>query len=314
MNDISGRREALTRYIPIILFMLSSTAHAQNQPDVTALISTSIANAEQNAKAALDYTFKENYVSNTTTSAQGTGIRGGAISGGAGATTSVAGSPTSVAVANNGGGDGEFSIQYDIVFIEGFPYRRVVGMDHKPLKPESVAAESKRFDAAVAGVHELSTQQRLRMVNNGNALMVDPKQLNSQYNCKITGHQKIQKRPATVVECKLRTDLPESADTASAPISKDIKLWIDDQQPFFVQTRAVLNHVDKGRKLNTLTVQWSLIDGVWHQTFTEVDWVSTVGPETRGKITDTFSDFKRFRTESTILPGFLPVVPLPPQP
>ena len=294
--------------------MLSSTALAQNQPDVTALINTSIANAEQNAKSALDYTFKENYVSNTTTSAQGTGIRGGAISGGGGATTSVAGSPTSVATQNNGGGDGEFSIQYDIVFIEGFPYRRVVGMDHKPLKPESVAAESKRFDAAVAGVHELSTQQRLRLVNNGNALMVDPKQLNSQYNCKITGHQKIQKRPATVVECKLRTDLPEPADTASAPISKDIKLWIDDQQPFFVQTRAVLNHVDKGRKLNTLTVQWSLIDGVWHQTFTEVDWVSTVGPETRGKITDTFSDFKRFRTESTILPGFLPVVPLPPQP
>jgi hypothetical protein len=289
-----------------------SLSFAETPPDATALINTSIANAEQNAKAALDYTFQENYVSSTNTSANGTGMGGGAISGASNATRSVAGSPTSVAIANNGGGDGEFSIQYDIVFIEGFPYRRVIGMDHKPLTPESAAAESKRYDAAVAGIHEMSQQQRLQMVKRVNALMIDPKQLSSQYDCKITGHQKIQKRPATVVECRLRADLP--ADTTTELISKDIKLWIDDQQPFFVQTRAVLNHVDKGQKLNTLTVQWSQIDGVWHQTSSTVDWVSTVGPETRGKIVDTFSDFKKFRTKATILPGFLPVVPLPPQP
>jgi hypothetical protein len=292
---------------------LSRTVFAQTQPDAATLINSSIANADQNAKDALAYTFHENYVSSTETSANGTGISGGAISGGAGATRSVAGSPTSVTTANNGGGDGEFSIQYDIVFIEGFPYRRVISMDHKPLTPDSAAAESKRYDDAVAGIHEMSEQQRLKMVRKVNALMVDPKQLSTQYDCKVNGHQKIQKRPATIVECKLRADLPAPADSTEL-VSKDIKLWIDDQQPFFVQTRAVLNHVDKGRKLNTLTVQWGLIDGVWHQTSSTVDWVSTVGPETRGKIVDTFSDFKKFRTEATILPGFLPVVPLPPQP
>ena len=41
--------------------MLSGAAPAQNQPDATALINTSIANAEQNAKAAFAYTFRENY-------------------------------------------------------------------------------------------------------------------------------------------------------------------------------------------------------------------------------------------------------------
>jgi hypothetical protein len=298
----------------IALSLFTGPVFAQNPPDAAALITSSIANAEQNAKAALAYTFRENYVSTVATLAEGTGMSGGAISGGPNATRSVAGSPTAVASQNNGGGDGEVSTQYDVFFIEGIPYRRVIGVNHQPLSPESIAAESKRYDSAVAYVHTMSEEQKREMVKSNNAFLIDPSQLTTQYDCKITGHEKVQKRPATVVQCKLRADLPAPTGDAPAPTIKDVKLWIDDQQPFFVRTRAVLNHIDKERKLNTLTIQWSLIDGVWHQTSAEVDWVATVGPSTRGKSTDTFSDFKKFRTEATVLPGFLPVLPLPPQP
>jgi hypothetical protein len=298
----------------IALSLFTGPVFAQNPPDAAALIASSIANAEQNAKAALAYTFHENYVSSVYSSASGTGIRGGAISGAAGSTRSVAGSPTDVATQDNGGGGGETSTQYDVLFIEGIPYRRVTGLNHLPINAESAAAESKRYDAAVAYVHTMSEEQRREMVKNNNEFLFDPKLLTTQYDCKITGHEKVQKRPATVVQCKLRDDLPTPGADATGPTIKDVKLWIDDQQPFFVRTRAVLNHIDKERKLNNLTIQWSLIDGVWHQTSAEVDWVATVGPSTRGKSTDTFSDFKKFRTEATVLPGFLPVLPLPPQP
>jgi hypothetical protein len=300
----------LTRYIPIAaitILMLSSIVFAQNQPDAATLINNSIANAEQNSKAALAYTFHENYVSTTSTSAVGTGGGPQTIRG-----SSVASSPTSVTTANNGGGDGEWSIQYDVLFIEGIPYRRVTSLDRKPLTPESAATESTRYDSTVASIHEMSAQQRLRMLKSGNSLTIDPAQFATHYDCKIAGHQKVQKRPATVVQCKLRGDAPPPTDATPAPISKDVKLWIDDEKPFFVQTRAVLNRIDKYRKLNTLTIQWSLIDGVWHQTSTELEWVSTVGPETRGKIVDSFSDFKKFRTEATILPGYTADIPLPP--
>ena len=300
----------------IALSLLSGPALAQNQPDAAALIASSIANAEQNAKAALAYTFRENYVSTVATLAGGTGIRGGAISGAAGSTRSVAGSPTDVATQDNGGGGGEVSTQYDVFFIEGIPYRRVIGVNHQPLSPESIAAESKRYDSAVAYVHTMSEEERREMVKSNNAFLIDPSQLTTQYDCKITGHEKVQKasRHRRPMQTSRSSDLPAPTGDAPAPIIKDVKLWIDDQQPFFVRTRAVLNHIDKERKLNTLTIQWSLIDGVWHQTSAEVDWVATVGPSTRGKSTDTFSDFKKFRTEATVLPGFLPVLPLPPQP
>ena len=289
--------------------MLSAVALAQNQPDAAALINTSIANAEQNAKTAFAYTFQENYHVTTKKSSEGSGlsramnIKTGAVS-----------VQTSVANADNGGVDDDWSIQYDVLFIEGIPYRRLISTDHKPLTPEVAASESKRYDATVASIHEMSPRQRLQMLKNDNTLMIDPTQLTSQYDCKIDGHQKVRKRPATVVQCRLRADAPAPTDATAAPISNNIKLWVDDQQPFFVRTHAVLNHIDKSRKLTNLTVDWSLIDGVWHQTSTELDWVSTSGTTTRGTIVDVFSDFKKFRTEAKLLHGYTAVVPLPPEP
>ena len=298
----------------IAISMLSATALAQNQPDATALINTSIANAEQNAKAALAYTFKENYVTTVSSgydrSAQQVRIQQGV----AGNAKSSA-APLSTGPGSDQGENGESSTQYDVLFLEGIPYRRVLSVNHQPINAESVAAESKRYDAAVAAVHAMSPEQREAYAKNGNTIAVDPKQLLTQYDCKITGHEKIQKRPATVVECKPRTDLPAASSNAASPLSPEIKLWIDDQQPFFVKTRAVLNRkIDQNRKATNVTIQWTLIDGVWHQTFTEVEWVSVQSFTDKGKSVDKFTDFKKFRTDATILPGFTPDVPPPPQP
>lgn len=280
--------------ITATIFLLSGIdAFAQNPPTVAALIDQSIANAEQNATAALSYTFRENYVGSTTTLTQRSRF-------------------SSTNIVNR---ESESSTQYDVLFIKGIPYRRIVSVNHQPLSSKVAAAESKRYDAAVAAIYAMSDEQRLKMTKGGNSLMVDPRQLTSLYHCNITGHEKVQRRPATVVECKLRQDLTTPSGDATSPISTDIKFWIDDQQPFFVRTRATLNRsIDQGRKLTRLNVQWRLIDGVWHQTSTEVDWIGPDGSGTEGKVIDSFSDFKRFRTAVKILPGDTSDVPLPEQP
>ena len=310
----------MKRYMPIasitVLLMLSGPASAQNQPDATALINNSIANAEQNAKAAFAYTFHENYVTSMTSGCDKSAEQ---EPHGEARRTSIATSaflppaqaPTDGCDSNR---DHESSTQYEVLFIEGIPYRRVVSVNRRPLTAEATAAESKRYDAAVATIHSMSQEQRQAMMKGSNTLAVDPKQLLTHYDCKITGHEKVQKRPATVVACKLRNDLFAQSSTAN-PISSDIKLWIDDQQPFFSRTRATLDHtIDKNRKLTVATIQWSLIDGVWHQTSTQVEWVGPQGSGTKGKSVDIFSDFKRFRSEATILPEYLPDIPLPQQP
>jgi hypothetical protein len=311
----------MTRHMTIACIAalsISSASFAQNPPDAATLINTSIANAEQNAKAALAYTFHENYVISMTSDADS---MSSSTMGGGGPGSSAIATATRSATgvrpsSGTAGGGGETSTQYDVFFIEGIPYRRVVGVNHDPLTPESAAAESNRYDAAVAAVHAMSNEQRMEMLKGGNSLAVDPKQLTTMYDCKIAGHDKVRKRPATVVQCKLRNDLPAQSNANATPMSKEIKLWIDDEQPFFVKTRATLNRtIDKYRRFTTVTIQWTLIDGVWHQTSTEADWVGLNDPKSeQGKITDTFSDFKRFRTESTILPDYPSDLPLPPQP
>jgi hypothetical protein len=298
----------MTRFISFTAFfvLLSGGAVAAQSPKaVAALIDQSIANADQNATAALAYTFHENYVGSTTTST--------AVAQYGATILSPKVSRPTFTIGRNG--DSESSVQYDVLFVKGVPFRRIAGINHQPLSPELAAAESKRYDAAVAAIHAMSDEQRLKMTKGSNSLMVDPRQLIDLYECNITGHEKVQKRPATVVQCRVRHDIPRQSDAAANLISTDIKLWIDDQQPFFVRTRAILNRsIDKDRKLTLLNIQWKLIDGVWHQISTEVAWVGPEGSGIRGKVVDSFSDFKRFRTEAKILPGYTPEVPLPPQP
>lgn len=299
----------MTRFISFTAFLVLSlspgSGSAQSSQTAATLINQSIANADQNAPAALAYTFHENYVGSMTTSTAD-------VQYGATRLSPTMSRPTFTAGSN---GDNESSVQYDVLFVKGVPFRRIVGTNHQPLSPEAVAAESKRYDAAVAAIYAMSDKQRLKTAKGSNSLMVDPRQLMNLYECRITGHDKVQRRPATVVECKARHDVSSQGGNTAEPVSTDIKLWIDDQQPFFVRTRAILNrNVDGDRKLTLLIIQWVLIDGVWHQKSTEVDWVGPEGSGIKGKAVDTFSDFKRFRIEAKILLGYTPEVPLPAQP
>ena len=269
-----------------VSLLLCTATFAQTSPDVTTLINTSIANAQQNAKAAFAYTFHENYISSTTAGCDSSSQQQPHGTTGRAAITGNAFMPPAQTPPDgcDSNRDHESSTQYDVLFIEGIPYRRVVSVNRQPLSAEAAEAESKRYDATVAAIHSMSDEQRQAMRKGGNTLAVDPSQLLTRYDCRITGHEKVQKRPATVVQCKLRTDLPTQSGAAATPISSDIKLWIDEQQPFFSRTRATLDHtIDKNRKLTAATIQWSLIDGVWHQTSAQVEWVGTAGLRNKRK-------------------------------
>jgi hypothetical protein len=284
-------RETLVVFL-LLLCANSSWARgpqAVEKKSAESLIDESNANAEQNAKAALAYTFSENYVASQT---QDIGRRNWRASHAGGAGESIK------------GGDSEFSMQYDVLFIKNVPYRRLVSVNHRPLSHTAAAEVSERYDAMVATIHVMSDEQRLKMAEGGgHAVMVDPKQLTSLYACSIVGHGKVQMRAATMVECKPRTDLTVKNGGAAEPVSTDVKLWIDEEQPFFARTSAVLDRkIHEDQRLTKIIVQWRLFDGVWHQALTEVDWVGPEGSGIHGKVVDTFFHFKRFRVDAKIVP------------
>jgi hypothetical protein len=51
-------------------------------------------------------------------------------------------------------------IQLDVLFIEGIPYRRLIGINNQKLPPELIPFESQKYDCAVATIYTLSPQQR----------------------------------------------------------------------------------------------------------------------------------------------------------
>jgi hypothetical protein len=286
--------------------LLRGACLAQTPQTATALIEASIVNADANAKEALSYTFHEddaNLVADTTGEPPRPTLP----------ESQLGISPYMV------NGEYRWSVQYDVLFVEGIPYRRVVGINGQPLSPKIAAWESERYDHAVATIHALSPeqrQQRLRAPEGMASIMTDPKQLTSSYDCKITGHEKVEKRPATVIHCKPRHDLPQT-DTA---VNGSVTLWVDDQQPFFHRTRMVLDHaVGRYGAGTVVTFTWSLLDGVWHQTSTELAWVGAEKPVknvnaptlpgarvdieqvSQGRVVNTFSNFKKFRIESRIV-------------
>lgn len=293
----------LTWFALIILSAWSTPCLTQT--DASALIDASIANADVNAKDALYYTCHEN--------------DSNVIPAEPPPTPKVPGTQWMIPVYMVNSAY-RWSVQLDVLFVEGIPLRRMTGINGQKLAPELATFESEKYDRAVAAIHALSPeqrQQRLIAPDGTKSIFFDAKQLKSSYNCRVTGREKLEKRPSTVIRCKPLREL-QSPD-ASKKMSGEVTLWIDNQKPFFHRTSVVLDHnIGQYGRGTTFTDTWSLIDGVWHETSTELNWVGTdtisksvdtpqpgvkFNIEQTGQGTEiiTFSDFKKFRTESRIL-------------
>ncbi len=269
----------LLQIATVVLALLSrataqhpATPQQHTSQTVAALIQTAVANAAVNAGSAYEFTFHEDYVS------LGTRVFS--------------------------------STQYELLFVEGVPYRRLVGINGSSLSRQKAVEESKRYDLAVATIHAMSPEQRRQMANPGqsqayNSLLTDPDRLLSLYDCKFAGHQYVVNRLATMVRCTLRHNAPQAApqsDPAAVPLGKELPLWIDDRKPFISRVRTWFDHAFGPYGAgSTVTTTWKLIDGVWLQTSTEFSWIGAENPAFKGMDIDTFSRFKRFRTGSFLL-------------
>jgi hypothetical protein len=276
---------------------------AQGPQNASTLIDAAISNADTNSKEALRYTFHEEE-SNVVPDM------------GRPPTPRLPGTQWSIPVymVNS---EYRWSIERDILFVEAVPYRRVTGINGQKLPPDIAALESEKYDRAVTAIHALSAQQRQQYLST-TSLNFDPRSLNDSYTCRLTGHEKIDKRPATVIQCKPVRACQKSDE--SRQFHGKVTLWIDKEQPFFHRTSVVLDRpINQYGVGTTVTDTWKLIDGVWHETSMEVSWIgvdtitknldfpeqgrpsSTMEQTSRGTTISTYSNFKKFVAKSTII-------------
>jgi hypothetical protein len=291
-------------YFMAVVFLSAHTGCvAQELPDALSLIGAAISNADVNSKEALRYTFNEeesNIVPDMGTTP----------------TPTVPGTqwPIPVYMVN---AQYRWSTERDVLFIEGVPYRRVMQINGQKLPPDLAALESDKYDHAVTTLHALSAEQRQQYLS-ATSFAFDPRSLKDSYSCRLTGHEKVEKRPAIVVECKPDRACPKSV--ASRQLHGRVTLWIDKEQPFFHRIRVVLDcPVDQYGPGTTVTDTWSLMDGVWHETSVELSWIGidtitknldiptpgrptgTIEQTSRGTTITVSSKFKKFQVESTII-------------
>gem|GEM_PF-1620831 len=280
-------RPALCLFLALLLLSTIAVADSPRTPAaVTKLINACIASAQANADNAYRYNFSEDWqtVSNDTNHA----------------------SPIT------------HSFQYDVTFIDTYPFRRKVGIDGYPLTAESAAIEQARYDREFTRIRALSPEQRIQALADRNALIFDPAQLATHYACRFNGSGKIAGEDNTIIECTL---LPETIVAPPPPprtkykryaplpeekttLPKSITFWVDRQHNFFHRTRMVLSS-DMGDygKDSIVTNDWSLIKDVWHQTSTRIEYNGTREHSGTGIIVDTYSNFRKFTSEVTFMPG-----------
>jgi hypothetical protein len=265
----------------ILAAILSLTAAASAQ-SADSLIKSAIAAANTNASNAYAYNFHENWatVSNDMT----------------------AQFPVTK------------SIQYDVTFIDTFPFRRKVGIDGYPLNDASIAIENARYEKAFADIRAMTPAERTKALEDQDALLFDPAVLASNYTCTITGHKTIDKRPSTVVDCAVnKHPLTHAAKSDFLPAR--LTFWIDVEHPFFHRTRMVLaDNAGEYGPDTVVTIQWQLDGDVWHHTSTQIDFKNTKDHPYGGEIVDSFSNFKKFRSETTFVTRAKIAIPAPKSP
>ncbi len=185
------------------------------------------------------------------------------------------------------------SIEYQVTFIDGFPYRRMVFKDRGYLTPEASAQEEAQIQKEMAQVKAMTPEERKKSIQlrRRTILVFNPAQLMAYYFCQVTGQSNIEHRASTDVECKQRTDISIPQQLKEL-LPATYNFGIDNEQPFFATTRMYFDS-DKAEfgKDSTELVQWSLINGVWHHTSTRIEFKKTTERPYGGIVTDTFSKF-----------------------
>ncbi|MHB1022069.1 MAG: hypothetical protein ACYC46_13335 [Acidobacteriaceae bacterium] len=212
--------------------------------------------------------------------------------------------------------DHSFSLttaQYQVLFIAGIPFRKELAMDGKVLRGDALAAENRRYDEAVARVKQMTQGEKLQYVqNHQSAFSLDIHDLLRLHRCGITGHIRFHNRQVTVIACKLRHEIVPTDRFQKRLMHESVKLWIDQQDSFVTRAQiTLLNDRDAYASGSKITFEWSKLDGVWHQTLGEVEYVGTGKyVNVRGDVKDVFSHFQKFAVNVHMLPGFRVIAPV----
>jgi len=212
---------------------------------------------------------------------------------------------------------------WDITMLYGEPYSRLIKKNDQPLSEKDEKKEEEKQDKFIAERKSESEDQRHKREakqkkerEEGRAFLRD---VENAYDFRIVGDEKVDGRPAWVLEATPRKDFKPTQPHADILPKLKGRVWIDKQDYDWVKAEAeaidtisfgwFLARVHKGSHFSF--EQTRLNNEVWLLRRFYIDASARVllfknmGIEQE----DTFSNYKKFTTGTKILPGVREVEP-----
>ncbi len=204
---------------------------------------------------------------------------------------------------------------FDVTLLEGSPYRRLVARNDQPLSPKDQRREEEKLQKSIADRRKETPEQRDRRVadwERKKQKQREPlKELPDAFYFKLAGEEAINGGQAFVIEGTPKPGYrPKSASTAFFPKVK-LRLWVgkEDYQWVKIDIESLdtisfggfLIRLAKGSHVNIETTRVN--NEVWLPKRAVIKGSVRIAlvKVMRGEIVFTFSDYKKFQTDSRVL-------------
>ena len=191
---------------------------------------------------------------------------------------------------------------YDILFVEGETYRRLVERNDQPLSSKEKAKEDEK--------QRLTAEERRRARRSGiftkTVTLGSTADLATLYRVRVVGEEDVRGRKAWVLECKPKEDYrPDNAREKQA-LSFDRKLWVDQKDVVILRSVYEVTG-DNDALMPHSTISWEfdkVNDDAWMISTGEIDGRAKFLKMMKPKVRTEYRcrDFKKFDVQSTITP------------
>ncbi len=203
----------------------------------------------------------------------------------------------------------DYKAKYEVIFIEGLPYRRQIEENQKPLTGQQAAEEKRRYDQTFAERSRMTLDQKREYLKRPWNVDVPLPLLTALFSNRIVGGELVDGRPSIVVESTPRSDLVPQDEEQERALHKQVKLWIDREDLIASRIEATLIQDDALMKKGTVArLDFIRRDGMWLPSQSDVRFEATSHDEVvKGETRETNSAFRRFHVDVRLLPPSDPI-------
>ena len=206
---------------------------------------------------------------------------------------------------------------YDISILYGEPYRRLIQRDDRPLKGDEEKKEEEKLNKFIAKFKDESPKDREKRLAEADKRREDQRafarEIVNAYDFRLLGEEQVDGRGVYVIQATPRPDFKPKQPHGDLLSKFRGKIWIDKNEYQWVKMQAeTIDTVSFGfflfrlHKGSTLSFEQTRVnEEIWLPRHIAVDASARVALMMNAEFQQetTFSNYRKFVTDSRILPG-----------